>query len=287
MTRSETFIYLDNFLHFFHLFGIKSRERWKVYPVSWSSSYSIFCFFLFFLFWKICLPGGILIITAKIILSHSFPFYLFFFNTVWKIQRLRAILYRRRAQFFAQSSRFIRRDSINIPSQNIVNLQDEIDRYRYREHRSWYFLLYLFKLLGPIRVIYRQSATVIRIHRPSENRKIGDRIIGITHGEIIRESVVISSFFFHFSKIFKYILLRISREARHSFQMCEWKMVKCELGNFSPLKNAHLGGLIYDESTQAWTVTKTAVLPPLSSINLSANLTRSFFSLLKNRRNRF
>lgn len=223
----------------------------------------------------------------KLFFPIFFPFIFFFFNTVWKIQRLRAILYRRRAQFFAQSSRFIRRDSIKIPSQNIVNLQDEIDRYRYREHRSWYFLLYLFKLLGPIRVIYRQSATVIRIHRPSENRKIGDRIIGITHGEIIRESVVISFLFFHFSKIFKYILLRISREARHSFQMCEWKMVKCELGNFSPLKNAHLGGLIYDESTQAWTVTKTAVLPPLSSINLSANLTRSFFSLLKNRRNRF
>lgn len=127
--------------------------------------------------------------------------------------------------------------------------------------------------------IYWQSATVIRIHRPSENWKIGDRIIGIAHREIVWENYILLSrrllksprsfFFFHFSKIFIHIL-HLSRRAP-LFPNTRVNG-KCEI--FPRWKIAHL---IYDEGTQAWTATKP-VQPPLSSINLSADPTPDRFS---------
>lgn len=102
---------------------------------------------------------------------------------------------------------------------------------------------------------------------------------------VIQESIKgsISSFSFFFiifllENIHIYILLRTTL-----FEYtCEWKMAKSEQRSAEIFLRWKMRGLIYDESM----VTKT-VPPPLSSINLSANLTRSFFSLLKNRRNRF
>lgn len=95
---------------------------------------------------------------------------------------------------------------------------------------------------------------------------------------VIQESIKgsISSFSFFFTRKYSYIYFA----THHSFRIHVW-MENGKKWTAEIFLRWKMRGLIYDES-----MVKT-VPPPLSSINLSANLTRSFFSLLKNRRNRF
>lgn len=171
-----------------------------------------------------------------------------------KNSETRATLYQRRAQFFVQSSRTRSCENSLIPSPRI-----RWTRNKYREHRCFFFERWCF---SPIFSNYLAQFVLYilawilpeswnRIFEITHVTKSYEKVfIQLTTIDVISDRRVLESFPFFFTFLLGNIHIpyfAMHLEARHSFWVHVWmgNGKNVNSGNFSPLKNARSGDLIY------------------------------------------